>query len=96
MRELEENVEERQTLIQAFERLEYRCAQLRGIVGLTETLSQKLNRTEGRPIAEEAPLKKMEGSDRNIVELFYFIADEMEVQINAIGNNTEAAMRMID
>jgi hypothetical protein len=87
---------ERQTLIQAFERLERKCNQLNQLTELTERLNEKLNRTEGDPKCEEEPSVKHNQHNRNIVELFYLIADEMEVQINAIGNNTEAAMRMID
>jgi hypothetical protein len=96
MRELEENVEERKTLIQAFERLDHKCIQLRELAGLTERLNEKLNRTEGHPKCEEGASVKQKEDNRNIVELFNLIADKMEVQINAIGNNTEAAMRMID
>ena len=96
MRELEEQVEERQTLIQAFERLELRCSQLSELAGLTERLNEKLNRTEGDPKCEDEPSVNHKQQNRNIVELFNLIADEMGVQINAIGNNTEAAMRMID
>jgi hypothetical protein len=87
---------ERQTLIQAFERLDHKCIQLRELAGLTERLNEKLNRTEGHPKCEEDASVKQKEDNRNIVELFNLIADKMEVQINAIGNNTENAMRMID
>ena len=87
---------ERQTLIQAFERLDHKCSQLRELAGLTEKLNEKLNRTEGHPRCEENSSVKQIEDNRNIVELFNLIADKMEVQINAIGNNTENAMRMID
>ena len=91
-----EQLVERQTLIQAFERLDYKCNQLRELAELTERLNEKLNRTEGHPRCEEGASLTMEEDSRNIVELFNLIADKMEVQIHVIGNNTEKAMRMID
>ena len=87
---------ERQTLIQAFERLDQKCTQLRELAGLTERLNEKLNRTEGHPKCEDENGIKQKEDNRNIVELFNLIADKMEIQINVIGNNTENAMRMID
>tara|TARA_R110002124_G_C8529107_1_gene477117 strand:+ start:106 stop:399 length:294 start_codon:yes stop_codon:yes gene_type:complete len=87
---------ERQTLIQAFERLDHKCSQLRELAELTEKLNEKLNRTEGHLKCEDDSSVKQMEDNRNIVELFNLIADKMEVQINAIGNNTENAMRMID
>ena len=86
----------RQTLIQTFERLDEKCMQLREVAGLTERLNEKLNRTEGHPKCEEGNSAKQKEDNRNIVELFNLIADKMEVQINAIGNNTQNSMRMID
>jgi|TARA_R110000751_G_scaffold153060_1_gene258187 hypothetical protein len=87
---------ERQTLIQAFERLDHKCSQLRELAGLTEKLNEKLNRTEGHPKCEENSSVKQKEDNRNIVELFNLIADKMEVQINSIGNNIERSIRMID
>ena len=91
-----EAVQERQTLIQAFERLDHKCTQLRELAGLTERLNEKLNRTEGHPKCEEDRMLKESFAERNIVELFNLIADKMETQINVIGNNTERSMQMID
>jgi len=91
-----EAVQERQTLIQAFERLDHKCTQLRELAGLTERLNEKLNRTEGHPKCSDEKLQKQESPERNIVELFNLIADKMETQINVIGNNTERSMEMID
>ncbi len=88
--------QERQTLIQAFERLDQKCVQLREVARLTERLNEKLNRTEGHPKCEEEKLQKESVVERNIVELFNLIADKMETQINVIGNNTERSMQMID
>jgi hypothetical protein len=48
-----EVIQERQTLIQAFERLDHKCTQLRELAGLTERLNEKLNRTEGHSKCEE-------------------------------------------
>jgi len=87
---------ERQTLMQAFERLEYTCIQLRELSGLTERLNQKLNRTEGSIKLEDERVQKEEVSEMSIVGLFNSMADKMEVQINVIGNNTERSMNMID
>jgi hypothetical protein len=87
---------ERQTLIQAFERLDHKCSQLRELGGLTEKLNDKLNRTEGHPKCEDDRTQKEGVVERNIVELFNLIADKMETQINIIGNNTENSMSMID
>jgi hypothetical protein len=87
---------ERQTLIQALERLDYKCIQLRELAGLTEKLNEKLNRTEGNPKGEDDRMQKESVVERNIVELFNLIADKMETQINIIGNNTENSMSMID
>ena len=91
-----EAVQERQTLIQAFERLDHKCTQLRELAGLTERLNEKLNRTEGHIKCEEDRTQKESVVERNIVELFNLIADKMETQINVIGNNTERSMQMID
>ena len=88
--------QERQTLIQAFERLDHKCTQLRELAGLTERLNEKLNRTEGRLKCEDDIMQKEIVVERNIVELFNLIADKMETQINVIGNNTEKSMQMID
>ena len=88
--------QERQTLIQAFERLDHKCTQLRELAGLTERLNEKLNRTEGNPKCEDERMQKESVVERNIVELFNLIADKMETQINVIGNNTEKSMQMID
>ena len=87
---------ERQTLMQAFERLEYTCIQLRELSGLTERLNQKLNRTEGSIKLEDERVQKEEVSEMSIAGLFNSMADKMEVQINVIGNNTERSMNMID
>jgi len=86
---------ERQTLMQVFERLEQKCMQLREVAGMTEKLNEKLNRTEGQPKCG-GDIQKEDVVERNIVELFNLIADEMELQINFIGNNTEKSMKMID
>jgi hypothetical protein len=92
----DEQPHERQTLIQAFERLEYTCLQLRELSGLTERLNQKLNRTEGSIKLEDERVQKEEVSEMSIVGLFNSIADKMEIQINVIGSNTERSMNMID
>ena len=89
-------VAEKQTLMQAFERLDHQCVQLSNLVGLTESLNEKLNRTEGRHKEEAVELKKQTEDHKNIVGLFNLIADRMEVQINLIGNNIERSMQMID
>jgi|TARA_R110000851_G_scaffold145114_4_gene284440 hypothetical protein len=91
-----EQLQERQTLIQAFERLDHKCSQLSELAELTERLNEKLNRTEGRSRPEGDVAVKQKEDNRNIVEMFNFIADRMEVQINEIGNNTEKALKMID
>ena len=88
--------QERQTLIQAFERLDHKCTQLRELAGLTERLNEKLNRTEGHHKCEDDRMQKEIVVERNIVELFNLIADKMETQINVIENNTEKSMQMID
>lgn len=87
---------ERQTLIQVFERLEQRCLQLREVADMTERLKEKLNRTEGQPKPEEGNKGKEPESQKNIIELFNSIANEMETQTNRIGNNTDFSMQMID
>lgn len=91
-----EEVQERQTLIQAFERLDHKCAQLREVAELTERLNEKLNRTEGHTKCDKDRTQKESVVERNIVELFNFIADKMETQINVIGKNTQRSMEMID
>ena len=88
--------QERQTLIQAFERLDHKCTQLRELAGLTERLNEKLNRTEAHHKCEDDRMQKEIVFERNIVELFNLIADKMETQINVIENNTEKSMQMID
>ncbi len=95
MKDCKVTQQERQTLIQAFERLDQKCVQLREVAGLTERLNEKLNRTEGQP-RDEAEKAKEGPVQLNIIELFNLIADKMEVQINVIGNNTELSMQMID
>lgn len=87
---------ERQTLMQAFERLDHQCVQLSDLVDLTERLNEKLNRIEDHPKEPAGEFKKQTEDHRSIVELFNLIADRMEVQINIIGNNTERSMQMID
>jgi DNA polymerase II large subunit len=82
--------------MQAFERLEYTCIQLRELAGLAERLNQKLNRTEGYSKLEDEREKIEEGFEMSIVGLFNSMVDKMEVQINVIGNNTERSMNMID
>ena len=91
-----EALQERQTLIQAFERLDHKCTQLREVAELTERLNEKLNRTEGHPKCVDDMAKKEIAVEMNIVELFNLIADKMETQINVIGNNTERSMQMIE
>jgi phage gpG-like protein len=90
-----EHVQEIQTLMQAFERLDHKCIELRELAGLTERLNEKLNRAEGGPKCNDEKLQKQGSPEMNIVELFNFIADKMETQINVIGNNTERSMQMI-
>lgn len=88
-------VQEKPTLIHAYERLQQKCTQLRQLADLTERLNQKLNRTEEDPKDDEKG--KEEGLAKlNIVELFNLIADKMGVQINEIGRNTELSIQMID
>jgi len=88
--------QEKQTLMQAFERLDKKCTQLSEVARMTEILNEKLNRTEGHPKCDKDGIKKESVVERNIVELFNLIADKMETQINVIGNNTERSMKMID
>jgi len=90
--------QEKQTLIQAFEKLTERYVQLKEVAIMTEKLNQKLNRTEGHLMcADKKPRPQNEDTvKRNIVEMFNFIADKMEKQIIIIGNNTEYAMKMIE
>ena len=88
--------EERKTLMQAFERLDYKCSELRDVADMTERLYEKLNRTEWHPKCNELLTQKEIVVERNIVELFNLIAEKIEVQINVIGNNTEKSMIMID
>jgi hypothetical protein len=89
-------VEGRQTLIQAFERLDERCAQLQEVAGMTERVVDKLNRTEGDPKEKEALNEKKGNVPRNMVDLFNSLSDKIETQIGRIGNSAEAAMGMID
>jgi len=87
---------QKQTLIQAFERLDEKCAQLKEVAIMTEKLNQKLNRTEAHPMCADKKPQNEDIVKRNIVEMFNFIADKMEEQINVIGSNTECSMRMIE
>ena len=86
---------ERKTLINAFERLHTRCNQLEEVANLTERLTAKLNRTEDEPKLMKDQDKE-ESRRMDIVDLFNSIADEMEVQINRIGGNTEDAINIIE
>jgi len=88
--------EERKTLMQAFERLDSKCSELKDVADMTKRLYEKLNRTEGHPKGSELLTQKEAVVERNIVELFNLIAEKIEVQINVIGNNTEKSMIMID
>ena len=92
----EQQLVERRTLIQAFERLDNKCSQLRDLAGLTERLNEKLNRTEGHSKCVDNGMQKEDIVELNIVELFNLIADKMEIQIDIIGNNTEYSISMID
>jgi hypothetical protein len=89
-------LKEQQTLMQAYQRLEHKCEQLRDLSGLTELLTTKLNRTllENQLLPES--IQKEEVVQKNIVELFNLIADKIEAEINIIGNNTEYSISMID
>mgnify|MGYP003652500537 CR=1 FL=1 len=95
--EVKAEVKESQTLMNALDALSFRLGQLRNLNELTNTLNSKLNRTEGDPICEKEDYKETSiKHNRNIVELFYLVADKMEEQINIIGINTENSIRMID
>jgi len=84
--------------MQVFEKLDNRCSALIQVAGMTEQLQKKLNRTEERPEKEDAGARQdlQDLSQKNIIELFDWIADTMAVQIDIIGNNTDESMNMID
>jgi hypothetical protein len=86
---------ERKTLINAFERLSGKCNQLREVANLTDRLTAKLHRTEDEPRPTDEKVKQ-ENKRMDIVDLFNSIADDMEIQINRIGSNTEEAINIIE
>ena len=53
-------------------------------------------RTEDHPKCQEGGINKEPILERNIVELFDFIADKIEVQTNVIRNNTTESIQMIE
>jgi hypothetical protein len=87
---------QKQTLMEVFARLEDKCLILREVAGLTKNLYEKLNRTEDHPKCQEGGINKEPILERNIVELFDFIADKIEVQTNVIRNNTTESIQMIE
>lgn len=82
--------------MQVLDRLQDKCCQLGEVTRMTETLHEKLNRTEGSLKDPEDPQAKQVLIHRDIVELFDAVADKMEEQIQTIGNNTAKSMAMID
>lgn len=91
-----EKVKERETLMQAFEKLELTCIHLKEAVKFTEKLQDKFNRRE-RDILEVNPEKKKDSHPpSNIVDLFISISDKMEKEIIEIINNTEDVIKMIE
>ena len=89
------NTAERQTLMQAFDRLDDLCSRLNRAKLMTEELNNKLNRKnsiKNDVIGEvEVPV-----AQQNIVEMFNSVADKIEITINNIVENTERSMSMID
>ena len=88
-------VEERQTLMQAFELLDSKCRQMDDIVRLTERVNEKLNRTEDA-VRVEGELTKKSEDHYTIVELFNNISRKLEAQINIAGSNLERTLNIIE
>lgn len=89
--------DKRHTLMQAHGRLVQKLSMLRDVSDLTCRLKDKFNRIDGLDdTMTNKILMKEDVRQKNIVDLFNDIADEMDVVINIIGNNTETSMEMID
>ncbi|MFT7155269.1 MAG: hypothetical protein ACI8Q1_000270 [Parvicella sp.] len=87
---------ERPTLMQALERLGMVTERLDRLHHVSETLTQKLDRTYGDIKEKEIDLFNYVDSESSLVELFNAVALKMESQINEIGQNIEIAIDVIE
>ena len=91
-----EKVEERQTLMQAVDRLENNVQQMNGVVNYTERVNRKLNRIEDTPPIDGHLLKNEVESSYTIVELLNNISRNLEDRIEHSVNNLERTLNIID
>jgi len=82
------------TLMGAYEDLVDKVKTLKNLEILSNTLLEKFNRTEDDPSVIEA--SPPDPNDKNIVDLFDDIANQLDETMNRIGNNLERVVQMID
>tara|TARA_R110002049_G_scaffold231127_2_gene403401 strand:+ start:6346 stop:6660 length:315 start_codon:yes stop_codon:yes gene_type:complete len=91
------NTKARQTLLNAYETLQEKANQLKGLQKLSEKLNEKFERTEGMVKGIDDSIKEPNSVKQpNLIELFMDLSYQMQSSINEIGNNTERVLQMID
>ena len=90
------NIPKGVTLIMALENLKEKADRLKDLKRLSIKLKEKFDRTEGMIKDDEIRIEPLLDTTPNLIELFMNLADDMQASINAIGNNTERVLNMID
>ena len=90
------NISQGVTLITALENLKVKADQLKDLKRLSIKLKEKFDRTEGMVKNDEMMIDQLGDRVPNLIDLFMNLADDMQASINAIGNNTERVLNMID
>jgi hypothetical protein len=90
------NIPKGVTLIMALDNLKEKSDRLKDLKRLSIKLKEKFDRTEGMIKDDEIRIEPLLDTTPNLIELFMNLADDMQASINAIGNNTERVLNMID
>jgi predicted nuclease with TOPRIM domain len=90
------NIPQGVTLIMALENLKEKADRLKDLKRLSIKLKEKFDRTEGMVKDDEIRIDQLGDRVPNLIDLFMNLAEDMQVSINAIGNNTERVLNMID
>jgi predicted nuclease with TOPRIM domain len=90
------NIPQGVTLIMALENLKEKADRLKDLKRLSIKLKEKFDRTEGMVKDDEIRIDQLGDRVPNLIDLFMNLAEDMQASINAIGNNTERVLNMID
>ena len=93
---MEDKVDEKRSLMNAYENLHSKVNQLAEVEGLSDTMIQKFLRAENDPVAEsDNDENKPRPPKPGIIDSFYNLADDFDKQMGEIANNIERMINWI-